>query len=137
MRQNAEIDLKSTKEALRTIADLFGHPVSSMSSFEMLKSGLVQELLVFAADEKRYSECTCVLGSSCATYSSAVPLKVRQRLIFEALMSRSSFGSVPQPSNPPFAIVVKRLQESLTRMETLLSLRAEMVCFVMIKFSPI
>jgi hypothetical protein len=34
-----------------------------MSSFEMLKSGLVQELLAFAADEKRYSECTCVLGS--------------------------------------------------------------------------
>jgi hypothetical protein len=89
-----------------------------MSSFEMLKSGFVQELLAFAADEKRYSECTCVLGSSCAKYSSAVPLKVRQCLIFEALTFWSSFGSVPQPSNPPFAIVVKRLQESLTWMST-------------------
>jgi len=31
-----EIDLKSAKDALRTIADLFGRQTSSMSSFEML-----------------------------------------------------------------------------------------------------
>jgi hypothetical protein len=30
-----------------------------MSSFEMLKSGLVQELLAFATDEKWYSEHGC------------------------------------------------------------------------------
>jgi E3 ubiquitin-protein ligase TRIP12 len=59
-------------------------------------------------------QCTCVLGSSCATYSSAVPPKVRQCLIFEALTSRCLLKA----SNPPFAIVVKHLQECLTRMET-------------------
>jgi len=53
-----EIDLKSAKDALRTIADLFGRQTSSMSSFEMLKSGLVQELLAFGSDETRHSECT-------------------------------------------------------------------------------
>jgi len=53
-----EIDLKSAKDALRTIADLFGRQTWSMSSFEMLKSGLIQELLAFASDETRYSECT-------------------------------------------------------------------------------
>jgi hypothetical protein len=47
----ANLDLKSAKEALRTIANLFGRQGSSMSSFEMLKSGLVEELLVFASDD--------------------------------------------------------------------------------------
>ena len=57
-----ELDLKSAKEALRTIADLFGRQDSSMSSFEMLKSGLVGEFLAFASDETRYSKCRVYPG---------------------------------------------------------------------------
>jgi len=113
-----EIDLKSAKDALRTIADLFGRQASSMSSFEMLKSGLVQELLAFASDETRYSKCAVPSWFSYARRPSVVPLKVRQRLIFEALTSRPPSANTPQPHHSPFAVVVKRLQESLTRMET-------------------
>jgi E3 ubiquitin-protein ligase TRIP12 len=112
-----ELDLKSAKEALRTIAALFGRQDSSMSSFEMLKSGLVGELLAFASDETRYSKCSDISGDSYAEHFSAVPLRVRQRLIFEALTSRPPSVNASQPSNSSFVTVVKRLQESLTRME--------------------
>lgn len=49
------LEPKVAKEALKIIADSFGRQDSSLSSFEMLQSGLVEELLTFAEDENRSS----------------------------------------------------------------------------------
>lgn len=68
----------------------------SVSSFELLQSGAVEGLL-------RYT-----------TGSGSVPVKRRRELLFEA------FTRIPKGGNSgqsPFAVFVKRLQESLTRME--------------------
>ena len=44
---------KSLSEALKELAALFSSPHSSLSSFELLQSGLVDSLLSFATDEDR------------------------------------------------------------------------------------
>lgn len=44
---------KSLFEALKELAALFSSPHSSLSSFELLQSGLVDSLLAFATDEDR------------------------------------------------------------------------------------
>ena len=44
---------KSSFEALKELAALFSSPHSSLSSFELLQSGLVDCLLAFAIDEDR------------------------------------------------------------------------------------
>lgn len=56
-----DLDLKGAKEALKSIANLFndggrGKGKDGISSYEMLQSGLVDELLGFAKDENRPSE---------------------------------------------------------------------------------
>lgn len=56
---SSDLDLKSAKDALRIITDLFGRQDAALSSFEMLKSGLVEELLAFASDETRHSMLAC------------------------------------------------------------------------------
>lgn len=44
---------KSLSDALKELASLFSSPHSSLSSFELLQSGLVDSLLAFATDEDR------------------------------------------------------------------------------------
>ena len=44
---------KSSSEALKELASLFSSPHSSLSSFELLQSGLVDSLLGFTTDEDR------------------------------------------------------------------------------------
>lgn len=44
---------KSLFEALKELAALFSSPHSSLSSFELLQSGLVDSLLAFSTDEDR------------------------------------------------------------------------------------
>jgi E3 ubiquitin-protein ligase TRIP12 len=44
---------KSLSEALKELAALFSSPHSSLSSFELLQSGLVDSLLAFTTDEDR------------------------------------------------------------------------------------
>lgn len=48
------------KASLQQISTLFASPDASISSFELLKSGLVEELLDFATAEKRSGECVVV-----------------------------------------------------------------------------
>lgn len=47
-----------------------------------------------------------------------VPLKVRQRLILDVLSSRTTSGASTPGVNSALSVLVKRLQESLTRMES-------------------
>ncbi|KAI6024407.1 hypothetical protein EDC04DRAFT_2869441 [Pisolithus marmoratus] len=68
----------------------------SVSSFELLQSGAVEGLLRFATD------------------SGSIAVKRRRELLFEAFTKLPRGGNSGQS---PFAVLVKRLQESLTRME--------------------
>ncbi|KAJ7656329.1 hypothetical protein DFH06DRAFT_991588 [Mycena polygramma] len=90
---------KDAVEALREMAELFGAPHSSVSSFELLQSGVVDGLLQFATDVER-----------------KLSVARRKELLLDAFAGRRSkvaIGSTPTP----FATFVKKLQESLTRME--------------------
>ncbi|KAG8989607.1 Ubiquitin fusion degradation protein 4 [Tulasnella sp. JGI-2019a] len=73
----------------------------SISSFELIKSGLVDEMLEFATAEGR-----------------KVDLMTRQKLFLEVFTNRSVQGTESPSSQSALAILVKRLQESLTRLET-------------------
>ncbi|KAG1780930.1 hypothetical protein EV702DRAFT_963221 [Suillus placidus] len=83
--------------ALRDIADHFASH-TSVSSFELLQSGAVDGLLRFATDATR----------------STVTSKRRQELLYDAFSRIPRSGTVTQS---PLAVLVKKLQESLTRME--------------------
>ncbi|KAI9573982.1 hypothetical protein HD554DRAFT_2202087 [Boletus coccyginus] len=69
---------------------------SSVSSFELLRSGAVEGLLRFSTEK------------------GSVSVKRRQEILFETFTRSSRIGNL-NPS--PLAVLVKKLQESLTRME--------------------
>ncbi|KAJ7231897.1 hypothetical protein B0H12DRAFT_1262703 [Mycena haematopus] len=81
------------------MAELFGAPHSSVSSFELLQSGVVDGLLQFATDGER-----------------KLSLAKRKELLLDAFAGRRTklINGVPTP----FSTFVKKLQESLTRMES-------------------
>ncbi|PPQ99844.1 hypothetical protein CVT26_009341 [Gymnopilus dilepis] len=86
-------------QTLAELAELFTSPHTSVSSFELIQSGFVDGLLAFATDESR-----------------PVSLQKRKEMFFDAFVSRKvkSLSS----GQTPFATLVKKLQESLTRMES-------------------
>ncbi|KAF9479594.1 hypothetical protein BDN70DRAFT_906231 [Pholiota conissans] len=86
-------------QALWELADLFASPHASVSSFELLKSGVVDSLLQFATDENR-----------------SVSLQRRKEILMDALTNRKAKNM--NPSQTSFATLVKKLQESFTRMES-------------------
>ncbi|KAG6812730.1 hypothetical protein H0H92_000947 [Tricholoma furcatifolium] len=95
---------ESTEEsllgALHELAELFASPHTSVSSFELLQSGVVEGLLQFATDQTRTPD-----------------LRKRQELFLDAFCGRvtsTAVGATPSA----FATLVKKLQESLTRMES-------------------
>ncbi|KAF8074929.1 hypothetical protein FPV67DRAFT_1559549 [Lyophyllum atratum] len=90
---------KELFDALRSLAELFASPHTSVSSFELLQSGVVEGLLHFATDPTRSPD-----------------LKRRQELLLEAFSGRRTKGFTGTQS--PFTTLVKKLQESLTRMES-------------------
>ncbi|KAJ6519112.1 hypothetical protein C8R45DRAFT_950282 [Mycena sanguinolenta] len=90
---------KDAAEALRQMAELFGAPHSSVSSFELLQSGVVDGLLQFATDGAR-----------------KLSLAKRKELLLDAFTSRRTKLINGAPT--PFSTFVKKLQESLTRMES-------------------
>ncbi|KAJ7087706.1 hypothetical protein C8R43DRAFT_1092601 [Mycena crocata] len=90
---------KEAAEALHELAELFGAPHSSVSSFELLQSGVVDGLLQFATDGER-----------------KLNLARRKELLLDAFSGRRT--KVVGSTQTPFATFVKKLQESLTRMES-------------------
>ncbi|KAG6833243.1 hypothetical protein H0H87_009864 [Tephrocybe sp. NHM501043] len=90
---------KELFDALRELAEFFASPHTSVSSFELLQSGVVEGLLQFAADQNRKPD-----------------LRKRQDLLLDAFGDRRTTAFTGVPS--PFATLVKKLQESLTRMES-------------------
>ncbi|KAJ2934030.1 hypothetical protein H1R20_g3045, partial [Candolleomyces eurysporus] len=94
--------LASTEDlsaALWDLAQLFSSTHTSVSSFELLQSGVVDRLLQFATDEGR-----------------SVGIKKRKELLLDAFSGKKA-NSFSQGQSP-FAVLVKKLQEALTRMES-------------------
>lgn len=89
---------KEAGNALKELATLFTSAHTSVSSFELLQSGVIDGLLQFATDKSR-----------------SISIARRQELLLDAFTVRKS--KVLAGSQTPFAIFVKKLQESLTRME--------------------
>ncbi|KAF8623233.1 hypothetical protein AX15_006467 [Amanita polypyramis BW_CC] len=86
-------------EALRELADLFSFPHTSVSSFELMQSGVVDGLLKLSTEQGRL-----------------IPIDRRKELMFNAFTFRK-----PKHTNTnqiPFVTLVKKLQESLTKMES-------------------
>lgn len=106
---------QASSDALREIAELFASAHTSVSSFELLQSGAVDGLLRFATDPERSGKIFLV---PCCPFIDVVPvsLKRRQELLLDAFTTRRQKGG----GNPqtPLALFVKKLQESLTRMES-------------------
>ncbi|KAG6890023.1 hypothetical protein C0992_003368 [Termitomyces sp. T32_za158] len=90
---------KELYDALQELAELFASPHTSVSSFELLQSGVVEGLLQFATDQTRTPD-----------------IRKRQELLLEAFCARRSAALISAPS--PFSVLVKKLQESLTRIES-------------------
>ncbi|KAM0786305.1 hypothetical protein ACM66B_001783 [Microbotryomycetes sp. NB124-2] len=80
------------RQVLKSIVELFANENEALSSFELLESGLVQGLLKFAADAD----------------ASSLASQRRQELLSKAFFSQAGTAS---------ALLVKRLQDSLSRME--------------------
>ncbi|KAI0042289.1 hypothetical protein FA95DRAFT_1500247 [Auriscalpium vulgare] len=96
---NLNASEKEVGSALRDLATLFASPHTSVSSFELLQSGVIDGLLQYATDKTR-----------------SIPISRRQELLLDSFNSRKI--KVPAGSQSPFAVFVKKLQESLTRMES-------------------
>ncbi|KAF5336718.1 hypothetical protein D9758_015081 [Tetrapyrgos nigripes] len=97
--ENRDASEQELAAVLWDVATLFASPHTSVSSFELLQSGLVDGLLQLATEPKR-----------------KVPLAQRKELLLDALVSRRN--KVLSGSQTPFTTFVKKLQESLTRMES-------------------
>ncbi|KAF8262629.1 hypothetical protein EI94DRAFT_1773142 [Lactarius quietus] len=95
---DASASEKEVGNALKELATLFTSAHTSVSSFELLQSGVIDGLLQFATDKSR-----------------GISIARRQELLLDAFIVRKS--KVLAGSQTPFAIFVKKLQESLTRME--------------------
>ncbi|KAI0686676.1 hypothetical protein BC835DRAFT_1287769 [Cytidiella melzeri] len=85
--------------ALVELASLFASPHTSVSSFELLQSGVVDGLLHFITDSDR-----------------TVSLARRREIFFDAFTARKV--KAVSGGQTPLAVFVKKLQESLTRMES-------------------
>ncbi|KAF7308316.1 Ubiquitin-protein ligase [Mycena chlorophos] len=89
---------KEVTEVLYEFAALFSSSAkTSVSSFELLQSGVVDGLLLFATDPER-----------------KLSLQKRKELLLDAFVGRK----LKAGNNSPFANFVKKLQESLTKMES-------------------
>ncbi|KIP04525.1 hypothetical protein PHLGIDRAFT_191474 [Phlebiopsis gigantea 11061_1 CR5-6] len=95
---NKDAQEKDLMPSLVELASLFASAHTSVSSFELLQSGVVDGLLEFISDTERPT------------------VNRRRDMFFEAFTTRKVKGN--KSGDTPLAIFVKKLQESLTRMES-------------------
>ncbi|KAK4049890.1 Ubiquitin fusion degradation protein 4 [Microbotryomycetes sp. JL221] len=96
-KTNVEQLEQQAHELSSRVVGLFSKESETLSSFELLESGLVQGLLQFTSSEG----------------TNGVSCQRRQELLADALFSCPQLGG----SKSAAALLVKRLQESLSRME--------------------
>lgn len=111
-------DRKATEvvvnDALHNLADLFATSHTSMSSFELMQSGIIDCLLQFTTDIDRPRES--IVYASERGLHFPVPLERRTALLMDIFTAIK--GKRNSTTQTPLAIFVKKLQESLTRMES-------------------
>jgi len=88
-------DAAKAEETVNQIAALFGKREEPISSFELLKSGLIESLYQFSVSDK-----------------FKLDLEKRRELLMQAIMAEDENSSSSAAS-----ILVRRLQESLSRLE--------------------
>lgn len=110
-----EASEKEISAALQEFATLFSSPSTSVSSFELLQSGAVDELLTLTTDNARSGE---YFAPPPLLYldMSAVTLSKRKEILLDALVNRKTKVLPNTPTS--FSTLVKKLQESLTKMES-------------------
>ena len=96
LEAEAKTTRKQAYSLVQSVALLFSDERNPLSSFELLESGLVDGLLRFATAP-----------------SASLSTSKRQELLAKALMPQLDNAS----PTPAFAVLVKRLQDSLSRME--------------------
>jgi E3 ubiquitin-protein ligase TRIP12 len=105
--------------ALWDLAQLFSSTHTSVSSFELLQSGVVDGLLQFATDEGRSGSLLFFPSQLCLVLTSSlmiVGIKKRKELLLDAFSGKKA--NTFSQGQSPFAVLVKKLQEALTRMES-------------------
>lgn len=101
---------------LRELAELFCSTHTSVSSFELLQSGLVGALLDLALSKDNNGKVfSYAEENSMVLYLYVVNIEMRQKLILDHLAPYKDGKPSSGPS--PLSILVKKLQECLTRME--------------------
>lgn len=112
---DASASEKDLTSALGELAALFGSQHSSVSSFELLQSGVIDGLLQYFAESGQTGRSSFQFVLVACSCVCVVSLSRRQELFFNAFTARKTKGSGGQT---PLAVFVKKLQESLTRMES-------------------
>lgn len=98
---------------LKELADLFCAADTTVSSFELLQSSVVDRLVQYATAKDWMSAPLLNPSRPLLTTGSIAPVARRQQVLFEtfnAIQNRTGYNAL--------AILVKKLQESLTRMES-------------------
>lgn len=108
---------KDLLSSLVELAGLFSSSDTSVSSFELLQSGVVDGLLHFLTDPDRAGKESNLFTLQPVLTFVPVSITRRQELFFEAFNNKKHKGSVS--GQTPFVVFVKKLQEALTRMESL------------------
>lgn len=111
-----DVSEQQLETALISLAGLFASPHSSVSSFELLQSGLVDALLRLVTDEQRTGEPLCSPSIRGKLKHPVVGPDGRRQLLFRVFTTPNLKGGFYGQS--PLATLVKKLQESLTRMES-------------------
>lgn len=108
----AEARDTAVEALVQDVVALFADDQNPLSSFELLQSGLVEGLLRFAT-EPGVERCTSVFRDRIRADLVAVSVTRCQELLAKAFMPQLVGGE----ASSAFATLVKRLQESLSRME--------------------
>lgn len=111
-----DVSEQQLETALISLAELFASPHSSVSSFELLQSGLVDALLQLVTDERRAGKPLCSPSIRGKLNCPAVGPDGRRELLFRVFTTQKLKGGMY--GQTPLATLVKKLQESLTRMES-------------------
>lgn len=118
---------KEAREALEEVARLFAEEKTPLSSFEMIESGLIKGLLSFATAQGEGTRASLLpLSPHSPSSPSSFPFLItpppavspqkRQEILAAAFMPQL-LESENGTSTPAFAMLVKRLQETLSRTE--------------------
>lgn len=108
-----EANEKDVTSTLRQLADHFNSLHNSVSSFELLQSGIVDAVLQFATDSRKKRRLNPHDCPAFFVNCSTVSISKRRELLLNAFAPKNVSAA-----KSPLFMFVKKLQESLTRIES-------------------